>query len=253
MIELTQVKYCCDLDEGKEFAKEEKVILEKYVLDMKYEKVGGKDKFIIYYEDTDYNTSKFYLWQRIIINYVLSKGYKEVVFKINYVNLDIEKEKVFDKPVEYPDEKLLAGAYCHNCIKRKECSELKEAYLGNMHFEVDKGKPEQIFSALTMIQSRRKAMEETESQIKEILYEKIDNAPNKELPFPSMGIALSKKETLKDTLSYTEALKLGLVSDDTVNVLISMIKAKLKKDKILASKVKFSRAPFKTELDIKNI
>jgi len=253
MINLTKVKYCPDLDDGTEVkGKDKKVILKNYILDFKYEKEGDKDKFIIFCDDYDYSTSKLYMWQKIIINYVLGKGYKKVIFKINYVNLDLEHIKEFDKPIKYPEDRLMAGAYCQDCVNRKDCPELEEAFLGDFHMKTDNMNNEQLFNIFTLVSSRRKAVEEMEKQVKEIIYDKIE-ASGGTLPLTELGLELSKKEIEKDTITYEEARVLGLADNNTVSVRIKPIKDILKKDKILASKVKFKKAPFRTELQIKNI
>lgn len=260
MIELTKVKYCVELDEGLDIGDNKdgkiKIMLDKYVLDFDrqivYDNTGNKEKLIVRYQDYDYTTSRFYVWQKLLVNWLISKGYRAVVFETDYVNLDVQTVRTYTEPLQYPEERLMAGVYCEKCVKRNECEELKETYLGNMHFEMNKGNMTQLFNAYTLISTRRKAIEETEKQMKDILYEQID-AHQGVLPLASLGIKLKKKEITKDTMTYTEALNAGLADDKSCTVKISDIKAKLKNNKLLASKIKFTEVPFRTELEITNI
>lgn len=260
MIELTKIKYCPELDEGLNIGDNTdghvKVMLDKYVLDFEREIVcdeaGNKEKLIVIYKDYDHTTSRFYLWQKLLVNWLIEKGYKAVVFQTDYVNIDVQTTRAYTDKLQYPEERLMSGVYCQTCIKREECPELKEAYLGSMHFEIDKGDITQLFNAYTLISTRRKAIEETEKQMKDIIYERIDGNQGV-IVMPKLGIKLLKKEINKDTLTYGEVRSLGLADDSTCSVRITAVKDKLKKDKILASKVKFTVVPFRTELEIKNV
>lgn len=256
MIELSKIKYCPDLDEGYEMKdnkdKKIKLIEKKYIIDVKYEKIGKKEVFIVYCDDYDYSTSKVYLWQRKLTNYVLGKGYKKIIFKINYVNLDLEHQLEFSKPIKYPEDRLLAGEYCKKCVNRKDCPELEEAFLGDFHMKTDTMNDEQLFNIYTLASSRKKAITEMEKQVKDIIYNKIDEKGGA-LILQKLGLALEKKKIEKDTITYEEARALGLADNDTVSVKIKPIKDKMKEDKILASKVKFKKEPFRTELLLKNI
>jgi len=260
MIELTKVKYCAELDEGLNIGDNKdghaKIMLDKYVLDFEreigYDKDGNKEKLTVFYKDYDHTTSRFYLWQKLLVNWLLDKGYKVVVFQTDYVNLDLQTSRSYTEKLQYPEERLMSGVYCQTCVKRNTCEELKEAYLGSMHFEIDKGNITQFYNAYTLISTRRKAIEETEKQMKDILYKRIDDNKGV-LPLPLLGIKLFKKEIEKDVMTYSEARSAGLANDKTCTVKVGEIKEELKKNKILASKIKFTKVPFRTELDIKNI
>lgn len=253
MIELSKIKYCPDLDEGGEVKdSDKKVILKKYILDVKYKKINKKDKFIIFFDNYEYSTNKIYLWQKIITNYVLKRGYNTVIFKINYVNLDLEIEKKFSSPLLYPEERLMAGEYCKRCIYRKDCPELEETFLGDFYFKTEDMNDAQLFNIFTLINTRKRAIEASEKQVKEILYDKIEKNGG-ELVLPEIGVKLSRKKIEKDSITFLEAQALGVADNDTVNMKISAIKSKLKKDKILASKIKFKKVPFRTELVLENI
>lgn len=256
MTNLTNVRHCGEMEQGIDIGDNSegniKVILEKYILDFKYEKSEDMSKFTIWWTDYDYSTKHLYLWQRIIINYIIDKGYKSVVFLISYPNIDlVDFIKEFTAKIDYPSDSLLAGNQCDKCIKRKECPELQNTYFGKHAFGEMKT-DSQLFNTYNEVVSRRKALEKTEEGMKELLYNKILKANNR-LELKEFGIYLTKKETPKDTLDFKTAQENGLINEDTVTIKITAVKEILKKDKLLASKVKLVKAPFKNELDIKNM
>jgi hypothetical protein len=258
MTNLSKVKYCIEFDEGIEISDNKegkyKIIDNKYIIDVKYDKIGDKEQFVVYSEDFDYATNKLYWWQKRLINYVLSKGFKKVIFKISYINLDIEIVKEFDSPIDYPQDVIMAGVYFKGCIKRKNCSELNNAIIGDNAVGELKNDA-QLMNTLNMIQNKKKLIESIEDQLKEKLYKRIEENNNC-LKLEQMGIELSRKDIDKDIIKYSIAKEIDgdkLLNDDTVTIKITKIKEILKKDKILASKIKFERAPFKKELQIDNI
>jgi hypothetical protein len=258
MTNLSKVKYCIEFDGGIEIGDNKdgkyKVIDNKYIIDVKYDKVGNKEAFKIYCEDTEYNTNKWYWWQKRLTNYVLEKGFKKVIWVITYINLDIEIVKEFDSPIDYPQDVIIAGDYCKGCIKRKECKELNNAIIGDNAVGELKNDA-QLMNTLNMIQNKKKLIESIEEQLKEKLYKRIEENNNC-LKLEQMGIQLSRKDIDKDSIKYSVAKEIEngkLLDDDVVTIKITKLKEKLKKDKILASKVIFERVPFKKELQIDNI
>lgn len=254
MNNITSMKFCSEFDEdiqiGNNTDNHVKVILDKYILNVRWETTGGDSRkvFIIYYDDMDYSTSKIFLFHRILIEYGLSKNYKQVIFRINYVNLDLQVEKVFSEPIGYPEYILMCGEYCEKCVKRKECKELKNAYLGDIIVGTLENDA-QILSTYNIISNRRKALEATEEQLKVKLYNRILENANS-LLIEDMGIILSKKITEKDTITYTAAKDLELVNDATCIMKVGEIKKIIAKDKTLSNKIKFVKVKMKEELCI---
>jgi hypothetical protein len=258
MIKLSQVKYCMEMDDIIDIGKNEdhkyKIIDNKYIIDLPYEKKGEKEQFIINYMDYDYSTNKIYWWQKKIISHVLSKGFKKVIFNVYYENLDITIVKEFEHEIDYPKDIIMAGDYCKLCSKRKECKELNNAIIGDNAIG-DIKNDAQLLNTLNMIQNKKKLIESIEEQLKLKLYDRIKDNGNK-LQLVPMGIELSKKDINKDILKYSDAKNIEdgkLLNDDTVTVKVGKVKEILKKDKILASKVKFESVPFRSELQIDSI
>lgn len=250
------MKYCKDLDTdfpiGDNTDGKYKIINDKYIMDFKYEKVGDKEEFIVFVDDYEYTTSKIYLFHRILINNIIGeKGYKKIIFRTNYINLDMQLDKVFDTVIDYPQEIMMAGEFCKDCIKRKYCLEVKNGFVGDVALGELKNDA-QILNTLNLVSNRIKMLETAEEQLKAKLYDRIKES-NNELVLPELGVKLSRNEITKDTISYTEANKIeGIVNDLTVNMKVGEIKKIIKSDKIIASKIKFTSAPWKVQLEIKS-
>jgi len=256
MINLTSLRYCIGFDSGIEIGNNSdgkiQTMLGRYILDFKYEKKEDKSEFIVKTVDYEYSVGKIYLWHKILIDYVLAKGYGKVIFLTDYPNLDlVEVRKEFGASIGYPEDNLLAGEYCKDCIKRKNCSELHDTYF--MEHEYGKAENDSmLFNTYILINSRCKTLLETAKGIKEILYAKIDKAGNC-LALPEMNIQLSKKQIDKDTIDFDEAKELGLLTPETTTIKITAVKEAMEKDGVLKAKVHFIKVPFKTELQIDNI
>jgi hypothetical protein len=251
MTKLSEMRYCIEY-ETDEIKQDSDKIINRFINDLKYDKGNDLDCFTVYCKDDEYSLDKMYLWQKIITNYVLKeKKYKKVKFVINYTNLDMEIAKEYDSEILYPMDNVLCGQYCTKCIKRKECKELSNTFMTDIVYPEIKNDA-QLYGTLGIVQSKKKALELVEDEIKDKLYEKIAQN-NGKLKIKEFGIQLERKEIEKDTLTYSEALKLDLVDDNTVTVKVGEIKKKIKSNKTNIATIPFVKTPFRKELVVSNI
>jgi hypothetical protein len=248
--------FCNEFEDNKEIGNnvdKHIEIIDRFINDIDCDKGNGdKELFIVKCKDNEYSTSRIYLWQRILIDYVIGKnGYNKIKFIIDYVNLEIEVIKEFDCVINYPEYRMLSGEYCKKCIKKDTCKELKDTFMMDLVYP-EIANDDQLYSTLGVVQSKKNALDLVEKEIKERLYEKI-KLNGGVLPLYILGIKLEKKEIQKDTLTYTEAKRLDIANDETVSVRVTKVKDQLKEKHINISTIPFKKEPFKTEIMVNNL
>lgn len=251
---LSELKYCCEYDSGVEIGKnvqEERKfnIIGDCIVDVLYEKVD-KD-IIVSFDEYDYNTNKIYLWQKILVNWLIGdKGYKKVIFKTNYINLNYEQEKSFETVIQYPIEQIVAGAYCSKCIKNKECKELKNVLFGNFDTSDIKNNS-QLYNTYLMFGQRKSVLEAIEKELKGKLDTELDKG-NGSLFLEEINATLVRNQKTKDSLKYSDIKHIPeMLNDDILSVMTTETKKLLKSNKILASKITFKKVPWQTSWELK--
>ncbi len=250
MTKLSDVKYCAEIENGCE-PKEDSKIIDKYICDMTIDMVDKVVKITAH--ECGYDINKIYLWHKIFVNEMLKRGCEKVIVETIYDNMDgYVCLKEYTEPLKFPNDIVVSGEYCKNCVKRTDCAEVKNTVSGILDIGSITNDA-QLYQTYMMFGSRKKMIEEIEKELKKKLAEHMEENKGT-LAMPEIGSELVEVKKEKDLIKYSAAKDIAeIMNDDCVTMKVTEIKKVIKNNAELSKKVKFQKVPFQTEWNLVNI
>ena len=253
MTKLSDVKYCIEIENGAE-PYETSIIIDKYICDMGISMgdINSGDKAVkVTIHEWGYDVGKIYLWHKILVNEMLKKGYEKVIVETIYDSMEeFVYTKEYTEPIKFPADIVVSGDYCKNCVKRVECTEVKNTVSGILDIGSITSDA-QLYQTYMMFGSRKNMIEDIEKELKKKLSEHMVEAKGI-IVMPEIGAELVEKKTEKDSIKYSEAKDISeIMNDDCVSMKVTEIKKKIKGNVELSKKISFKKVPFQTSWDLR--